>query len=141
MTEIELQLCEAAAKAAGVKVERTPSVFYMKPKGSIGPAAIITSLRVVDDDHGICGSDANFNPLEGDAQAFRLAMHLGIEILPDLAADEVTTAYCVVEPRGLVGYNESEDVGDDLMRAARLVVTKTAAKMAHPNEPEAKEQP
>ncbi len=67
MSEDDLVLCERAAKAAGVKVKRGSFMGF-------------AYLKVVADDHGVCKADGWFCPLADDAQAFRLAMHLLMDI-------------------------------------------------------------
>lgn len=69
---------------------------------------------------------STWRPRHDDGDALRLAVKLGIEIIPDREVKEVTTAFCVHHPR-LLGYNTVEPFGDDEMAATCLAIVRAAA--------------
>ena len=77
-----------------------------------------------------------WNPLVDDGDAFRLAIKLGIEVIPDASVSEVSTAFCVRKNGQLVGLNEAVSFGEsnfseanDALSAAKLVIVRSAAKI------------
>ena len=103
MEKTEKELLELAAKAADYKI------IFTDP---LEECIRIDGYR--DDD---------WNPLEDDGDALRLAIDLGIEIHPDLAVAEVYSVYMA----GNFGYNKMQEFGDDKYAATRLVIVCSAA--------------
>ena len=66
-----------------------------------------------------------WNPLTDDGDALRLAVKLGIEIIPDLQVNEVLTAFMV----GSYGYNTAEEIGTDPLAATRRAIVRAAAEI------------
>ena len=66
-----------------------------------------------------------WNPLIDDGDALRLAVKLGIEIIPDLQVNEVLTAFMV----GSYGYNTAEEIGTDPLAATRRAIVRAAAEI------------
>ena len=66
-----------------------------------------------------------WNPLIDDGDALRLAVKLGIEIIPDLQVNEVRTAFMV----GSYGYNTAEEIGTDPLAATRRAIVRAAAEI------------
>ena len=73
----------------------------------------------------IKGSSGRWNPLTDDGDALRLAVKLGIEIIPDLQVNEVLTAFMV----GSYGYNTAEEIGTDPLAATRRAIVRAAAEI------------
>lgn len=69
-----------------------------------------------------------WSPITDDGDALRLAVKLGIEILPDREVGEVATAFCVRNP-ALVGLNTMEEFNGDEMAATRRAIVRAAAEI------------
>jgi len=103
------ELLELAAKAADINIEywhTTGTPMFRNAKGL-----------------------AEFwNPLTDDGDALRLAVALGIEIIPDRQIATVITAFCVHSP-DLIGLNTMEEFSDDEMAATRRAIVRAAAEI------------
>lgn len=78
------------------------------------------------------GQKYTWNPLIDDGEALRLAVALGIEIIPDKTGGQTSSAFMV----GEYGYNLDEQWGeyydgcdDGPMKATRLVIVRSAAQI------------
>lgn len=75
------------------------------------------------------GADQKWwNPLTDDGDALRLAVALGIEIIPDRQIATVITAFCVHRPN-LIGLNTIEEFSGDEMAATRRAIVRAAAEI------------
>jgi hypothetical protein len=70
-----------------------------------------------------------WNPLTNDGDALRLAVKLGIEVLPDREISEVQTAFCIRRNGRLVGLNTFEKFATDEMAATRRAIVRAAAEI------------
>ena len=106
------EMLELAAKAAGMELDYTirpdKKAFYHSERNA---------LALVD--------GGWFAPLTDDGDALRLAVKLGIEIIPDLQVNEVLTAFMV----GSYGYNTAEEIGTDPLAATRRAIVRAAAEI------------
>lgn len=104
------ELLEAAAKAAGVEGH-----FCAKKELDTERWGIVTFLGY--------GQAAFWNPLTNDGDALRLAVKLGMELLPQ----EPLGILCVI--RGSSQARAKEPYGDDRDAATRRAIVRAAASM------------
>lgn len=114
---IDRELIEAAAKAAGVNGDYEDSTWGDPPVRS----------------YGICqlGSLMLWNPLTSDADAFRLAVKIGMDIFRadlDVEAVAALPPYASME-RNVPAPCGIEKVGDDPYAATRRAIVKAAAEI------------
>lgn len=105
----DFQMLELAAKAAGYEVEfiRNSGCFY-RCEEEVGRE--------------------DWNPLDDDGDALRLAIKLNIAIHLDLTVGSVITSFAV----GRMGYNTHEEVSENKdcpYKAARRAIVSAAAKI------------
>tara|TARA_B100000408_G_scaffold130853_1_gene115925 strand:+ start:2010 stop:2354 length:345 start_codon:yes stop_codon:yes gene_type:complete len=66
---------------------------------------------------------SEWNPIEDDSDAFRLAVELGIGFIPDYEVGEVNTTYMI----GRYGYNTNEEFESCPLSATRRAIVRAAA--------------
>lgn len=103
------KLLELAAKAAGIDLKYLPPGYWDGNRNH------------------------KWNPLEDDGDALRLAVKLGIEIVPDIEEREAITVFSVIRTNRL-GLNAFEDFGDDEMAATRRSIVRAAAEIGKEEE-------
>ena len=108
-TESDRELLDLAAKAAGLDVR-----WYAND-----------CLQVADKCNGFAGK---WNPLTDDGDALRLAVKLGIEVIPGMAHWGPVTYTNYPNKRGLNGPSETH--GSDPMAATRRAIVRAAAAIA-----------
>lgn len=108
------ELLEAAAKAAGIPLGYGEGEYFFCEHGPFG-ASMYGKKG---------GAQLNWNPLNSDADALRLAVKLKFDILPG------ETSVLVFCSRNHRRFQEEEEFGDDPAAATRRAIVRTAASMA-----------
>lgn len=112
MNKQDIELCERAARAAGVAID------WDRPR-EYGALPIIRHAN---------GTDTYWEPLDNKAQAFDLQVALRIDVWHDDESPIVWANY--MRPGHFSQDREFEEYGDDPSAATRRAIVRAAAEMA-----------
>lgn len=125
------ELLELAARAAGIRYDKEAS----KPHPTSGA---FFGLWLQIDGEPYEGQRRRWNPLTDDADAFRLAVKLGIKVMPypvyspdkhSIEASRLALAPPTDDENTYVGPQLVERYGDDPYAATRRAITRAAAEI------------
>ncbi|AXT46367.1 hypothetical protein [Chromobacterium rhizoryzae] len=119
------ELLELAAKAAGVKIDKSPC-----NGGGIGNTGFDLAGNAVIDRH----NGTVWNPLTDDGDALRLAVKLGISVMPGVFACKVSHIRGIPNGIEIIEENRGDGLGRNTesgaLQAARRAIVRAAVEIA-----------